>query len=82
MICFVILYVNISGVLSLRVAPDNNTRTLTKKTEFFTSGKLVSASHLGCNREWHTDNPTDGFTNCTWVNMLVVENDDKSKIFF
>ena len=37
---------------------------------------------IGCNREWRTDNPTDYFTYGTWVNTLVVENDDKSLIFF
>ena len=38
-------------------------------------------AHLGCNREWHTDNPTDDFTDGTWANMLAMENDDKSQLF-
>ena len=38
--------------------------------------------HEGCNLEWHTDNPTDDFTDSTWANMLAVENNDKSQISF
>ena len=38
--------------------------------------------HIGCNREWHTDNPPDDFIDGTWANTLAVEYDDKSQIFF
>ena len=32
-----------------------------------------SNAPYGCNREWHTDNPTDDFTVGTWASTLAVE---------
>ena len=40
-------------------------------------GVKEKSAHVGCNREWHADNPTGYFTDGT-SNMLVMENDDKS----